>query len=261
MGETVTAMSSCNVTVVEPLTVESATLIAVMVTVGVAGRIAGAVYVAEPSPIATIVPVAAFPPTTPFTAHATPIAGLPDPVTVAVNVCAAPSRTVGEAGETVTAMSSCNVTVAVALALGSAALTAVIVTVLVDGRIVGAVYSPLAEIVPIVEFPPATPFPVHVTLPFELPVTVAWNCCVCPRNSVALAGCTVTLTLGGGGGGGAVPPPLCPVLPAHAASIAATQNPATSAKWYAPNCFALPGCPEAPRINVLGWQLVFMRQT
>lgn len=105
------------------------------------------------------------------------------------------------------------------------------------------------------------PFTVQVTAAFELPVTVAWNCCVWPRNSVALAGCTLTVTLGGGGGGDVVPPPLCPVLPAHAASITATHNPASSAKWNAPNCCVRRASSEIAQINIVVGRLVFMRRT
>lgn len=88
---------------------------------------------------AAMVPVDASPPTTPLTAHVTPVAGFPEPVTVAVNTCVPPIRTVADAGEILTAISSFNVTVAVALALESAALVALIVTVVVAGRIAGAV--------------------------------------------------------------------------------------------------------------------------
>ena len=38
--------------------------------------------------------------------------------------------------------------------------------------------NPLAEIVPTVEFPPVTLFTSQVTAVFDVPVTVAVNCCV-----------------------------------------------------------------------------------
>jgi len=56
------------------------------------------------------------------------------------------------------------VTVALADADVSAALTAVTVTELGDGTAVGAVYRPPVVIVPTVEFPFATPFTFQVTL-------------------------------------------------------------------------------------------------
>src|SRR5215475_9619623 len=49
-----------------------------------------------------------------------------------------------------------------------------------------AVYKPVEEIVP--------PVAVHVTAVFELPLTVAVNCCVCPGCSVALVGDMETCT-------------------------------------------------------------------
>ena len=48
-------------------------------------------------------------------------------------------------------------------AVGSAALTAVTVTVAGDGTDPGAVYSPDALILPVIELPPTTPFTFHVT--------------------------------------------------------------------------------------------------
>jgi hypothetical protein len=69
----------------------------------------------------------------------------------------------------------------VAVFFGSATLVAAIVTVAGEGKPAGAVYSPVDEIVPTVEFPPAVPFTVHVTLVFDELVTFAANCCV-PDN-------------------------------------------------------------------------------
>jgi hypothetical protein len=67
------------------------------------------------------------------------------------------------------------VTAAEALLLVSAALVAVTVC---EPVVLGAVYSPLLETVPTVVLPLAIPSTDHVTLVFELPVTVAVNCCV-----------------------------------------------------------------------------------
>ena len=43
------------------------------------------------------------------------------------------------------------------------------------GAIAGAAYSPDGEIVPTVEFPPATPFTCQLTVVFEVPLTFAEN--------------------------------------------------------------------------------------
>jgi hypothetical protein len=66
--------------------------------------------------------------------------------------------------------------------------TAVTVTVLGFGIFAGAVYSPLEEIVPTVEFPPAWLFTSHMTAVFDVPVTVTVNCCVSLGWRVALVG-------------------------------------------------------------------------
>lgn len=53
-------------------------------------------------------------------------------------------------------------------------------------------------IVPRTEFPPAMLLTLQLTAVEVVPVTVAVNCCVCPRGTFAVAGCTVTVTFGGG---------------------------------------------------------------
>ena len=58
-------------------------------------------------------------------------------------------------------------------------------------------YSPLVEIVPSMELPPATPLTVQMTLVLDEPLTVAANCWVCETCTVALPGDTVTETVGG----------------------------------------------------------------
>jgi hypothetical protein len=153
--------------------VVSATLVAVTVTLGGVGTFAGAVYVALATPFATIVPTVEFPPATPFTLQVTVVDGAPDPVTVAVKPCAAFVATLALVGEISTTTSSCRVTLADPLALGDATLTAVTVTLAGDASTFGAVYVPLAEIVPALEFPPACPFTSHITAVSDVPVTVA----------------------------------------------------------------------------------------
>jgi len=67
------------------------------------------------------------------------------------------------------------------------------------------------------------------TAVFAVPVTVAENCCVCPRNRVALAGSTLTFTTGGGVDGDADPVFPHPAISAELA-IAATIASARSAR-------------------------------
>ena len=78
------------------------------------------------------------------------------------------------------------VTVADAVFEVSATLVAVTLTELGLSAFTGAVYSPRVDTVPTEVLPPLTPFTVHVTFVLLLPVTVAVNCCVCPRRTVAV---------------------------------------------------------------------------
>ena len=76
----------------------------------------------------------------------------------------------------------------------SATLVAVTVIVFAIGKFTGAVYNPVASIVPVVALPPATAFTDHVTLVFAFPVTAAANAWVTPARTAAVAGVTVTTT-------------------------------------------------------------------
>ena len=69
------------------------------------------------------------------------------------------------------------VTFALADLVLSAALTAVTITVVGDGNLLGARYNP-PLIVPIMELPPGTPFTLQATAVFEEFATVAVNCLV-----------------------------------------------------------------------------------
>ena len=66
-------------------------------------------------------------------------------------------------------------TCADAVRLVSASDTTVTVAVRFEETVEGAVYIPAAEIVPTVEFPPATPLTCHVTAVLEVLVTMALN--------------------------------------------------------------------------------------
>lgn len=114
---------------------------------------------------------------TPFTLQVTAFEEAPAPAMVAVNACPAPVDTVTEVGEIPITIPPVRVTTADAMALLSASLDAVTVTVGGEGIALGAVYKPLGEIVPVVALPPATPPANHVTFLFDTPVTIAWNCC------------------------------------------------------------------------------------
>jgi hypothetical protein len=50
------------------------------------------------------------------------------------------------------------------------------------------------DIVPTVAFPPGTPFTLQMTAVFEVPATVAVNCCVLPSNTFELEDDIVTAT-------------------------------------------------------------------
>jgi hypothetical protein len=85
---------------------------------------------------------------------------------VAENCCVAPEATVADVGEIVTTV-GCGAAVTVTAALldivPSKLLRAATVTLSCE-LVVGAVYSPAAETVPDVAFPPAAPFTSQVTL-------------------------------------------------------------------------------------------------
>lgn len=120
-----------------------------------------------------MVPVALLPPAIPFTLHMTAVEGLPEPVTVAVNTCAAPAETVAELGEIASGMLSVSVSVAEPVAVASSTLAAWIVIAVLEGRTAGAVYRPAVVIVPIVEFPAAIPLTLQSRPVFEVPPTAA----------------------------------------------------------------------------------------
>jgi len=75
--------------------------------------------------------------------------------------------------------------------------------------------------VPVIEFPPTTPLMLQFTALELVPVTVAVNCCVWPRGTEAVAGCTLTVTFGGGFG---EEEPVRPQPEANAMVIAAAMK-------------------------------------
>ena len=107
---------------------------------------------------------------------------------VAVNCCVPPTPTIDVPGDIETeggggggggggGAGAWTVSCAFALLVGSAMLVAV--TVCAPAWL-GAVYKPVALIVPTEEFPPALLSTAHVTAVFELPFTVAVNWAVVP---------------------------------------------------------------------------------
>src|SRR5580704_13397942 len=175
----------------------SATLVTMTLTVEGDGGTAGATYSAPAAPLGVIVPRIELPPTMPFTLQVTAFEDAPPPVKLAVNACPAPVETVAEVGEIPITIPPVSVTMADPVALLSVMLDAVTVMVGGEGIALGAVYKPIGETVPTLAFPPATPFANHVTLLFDVPVTVAWNCCDWLRETLAYVGCKITVTTDG----------------------------------------------------------------
>ena len=73
----------------------------------------------------------------------------------------------------------------------SATLAAWILTEAGEGRLDGAIYFPVASIVPTVAFPEGTPFTDQVTAWLEFAVTAAENWVLSPVRRVALGGAIV----------------------------------------------------------------------
>jgi hypothetical protein len=73
----------------------------------------------------------------------------------------------------------------------SAMLVAAIFKVAGTGKFAGAVYMPVAEIIPSAQLPPSTPFTAQTTVVSVAFVTFAVNLCVFPRITVVLEGAGV----------------------------------------------------------------------
>ena len=172
----------------------SATLVTMTLTVEGDGGTAGATYSA-PAPLGVIVPSVELPPAMPFTLQVTALEDAP--AILAVNACPAPVETVAEVGEIPITIPPVSVTMADPVAVLSVMLDAVTVMVGGEGIALGAVYKPLGEIVPTLALPPGTPPANHVTLLFDVPVTVAWNCCDWLKGMLICVGCKTTVTTAG----------------------------------------------------------------
>lgn len=141
-------------------------------------------------------PTAWLPPAIPFTSQVTD--ELAAPFTVAVNCWVAKLATLAVLGNTLTVLAPV-VAVTVTLAdpdlVESACEIAVTLTVAGFGTVAGAVYSPPLEMLPFA----APPLTLQATAVFDVPVTVAVNCCVLPVATLAVAGTieTAIVVLGG----------------------------------------------------------------
>lgn len=82
----------------------------------------------------------------------------------------------------------------------------------------GAVYRPVVEIVPVVLFPPVTPFTCQVTAVLLLFCTVSEKLCVAPVATLTEVGEIEIVT--GGGGGVEVPPVIVTVAEADTLTFA-----------------------------------------
>jgi hypothetical protein len=97
-----------------------------------------------------------------------------------------------------------NVTLLLPLAFASAAAVPRIVIELGLGSVAGAVYFPLASIVPTEALPPTVPFTDHCTAWFVLPETIAVKVCEDPVRRLAVPGTTLTEIAATGGEDAAV---------------------------------------------------------
>jgi hypothetical protein len=144
-----------------------------------------------------MVPTVEFPPVTPSTDQV--IVGFACPLTVAVNCWVDPVIRTGFAGEmAMPAGVAATVTVALARFVASAALVAVTVCV---PACAGAVYNPVASMVPVLEFPLAILSTDQVTLVLLVPATAALNCSCAPALSVTAFWLSWMVTSSDFGGG------------------------------------------------------------
>ena len=136
-------------------------------------------------------PYVEFPPETPPACQVTAV--FDEPITVAVNCCVWPNCKFTLVGATDTVTPELRVTGTFAADVPFAWAMHVIVTVLGVENVVGAVYSPVVEIVPVVAFPPTTSSTSQVTLVFASPDSRQVNCSVPPKPTIAVVGVMLTV--------------------------------------------------------------------
>jgi hypothetical protein len=187
VGVTVTATVGTTVTVAEADLVESAVLTAVTVTLAGEGATGEAEYTAV-NPLVDSDPQVEPLQPTPVTFQLTAVFDVP--VTLALKVCvpAVAMETLAGLRLNKTAAAATMVTLAEADFVESAALVALTVTDGGKGTLIGATYSPLAEIVPHPALMQPAPLTVHVMAVLEVPLTFAEKACVFPTASVRLLG-------------------------------------------------------------------------
>lgn len=128
--------------------------------------------------------------------------------------------------------------------VASAWLVAFTCTVAGAGRSTGAMYTPLAAIVPTALFPSGASFTLQVT-PVSLAfATLAVNVSELPRSTSLLVDVTVTVMDGGGAGRGVTRPAPPPPQPSvHALAVRSTGK-----HHFREIVFAAFACAHAPRV-------------
>jgi len=189
-GETLTATGGATVTTAEPDMAGSATEVAITVTCGEVGTLAGAVY----KPFAVRVPHDDVPQLAPVNCQVTPVMVVP--LTLATNCCCRPTETVAFAGDTDTFTSEDEprITEARAEAVKSASDVAVTVITFDVGVVAGAEYNPALVIWP--QPLPLQEEPVRFqrTTLFVVPLTTAVNCVLPPGSTCTTLGVSETDT-------------------------------------------------------------------
>ncbi|MGA7767407.1 MAG: hypothetical protein WCA27_14435 [Candidatus Sulfotelmatobacter sp.] len=190
VGEMVTVTTGTIVTVALADLVGSATDVAVTEKNGGFGGTAGAVNSPEGLTVPHVSPAQPIP----VIVHVTAV--LEEPVTVALNCFCALTPTWALVGdmEIATTLPEVIVTVADPDLVGSESKVAVTVTIGGFGGVEGAVYSPLALMLP--QADPLHPVPamLQITRGLELPLTAAVNCNWAPGFTWAEGGDTLTAT-------------------------------------------------------------------
>src|SRR6202795_1465996 len=176
----------------EPFACDTALTVKVVVMLPLPSDFVGTPLGATYEPLAEINPKAWLPPAMPLTSQVT--AELGEPFTDAVNCCVPKFATVAALGDTVTELETAAALVptktgADADFVVSACAGAVTFTE-AFGAVAGAVYKPELLIAPL-DAPPAT---LHVTMLFDVPLTVPVNCCVFPMATLAVVGTRETET-------------------------------------------------------------------
>lgn len=120
--------------------------------------------------------------------------------------------------------------VAFAVFVASAKLAACTITVAGTGNDLGAVKTPVVEIVPTVEFPPGIPATLQLTPAFAVFATVGVKVIAFPRSTEPLAGVTLT-DIEFEAGASVETRPTTPAHPAQSAIKSAIAGPSVPNIW------------------------------